>query len=183
MEEKEVVQEATEVNIEAPATEDDEVVISPRGCDGQCSSCDKHTEETEAAEQQFSVSKSTVEKLNALMAKADKGAKLSRKDMLFAIRVLRGVCQIHEQMLHGILNDLVTLAKELGTTDHGVFDLSTTFAAVHMLLKRKGLITDEEVVECWKEVMAQAKKELQEAKEEQEAELEKEQNRIIVPGK
>src|SRR5574343_56109 len=184
MSDTDLIEKAEEVITEACATEEPLPVTEEEPtCNGQCHSCHQHEEEESSEPKNYPVNKTVIDKMNSLMAKADKGAKLCRKDMMFVIRTLHGVCQLHEHMLHGILNDLVTLAREIGTTDHGVFDLSTTFAAVHMLLRNKGVITDEEVASCWKEVMAQAKKELEEAKAEQEAQEKQEASRIIVPGK
>jgi hypothetical protein len=101
-------------------------------------------------------------KADAILAKADQGKKLDRRDMLFAIRELRNLCSAHEGLTQAIIDDLVQVVRRIEMMNVSIIQQNVGMTAHKQLLEAKGVFTEEELKEVWdgivKAILAQQKK-------------------------
>jgi hypothetical protein len=170
-------------------------------CDTKCSEencCEQDTNEFEA--ETFDKTRAsrmeTLKKAEKIIEKAHQGAKLDRKDMIFALKEMYKLSAQHEGVLQALMNDILQVVRIAGTSDKNIAMLSISLSALFKILVEKKIVSQEEIMAAWttcqQEVIRQEqeltkkqqeKVKLSEVTPEQPATTEREPNQETVENK
>jgi hypothetical protein len=103
--------------------------------------------------------KTRVDRLNLMgrvdefLAKAEKGKRFDRKDMLLVIKELASLCAHHEGLIQAVISDMVSVVKRIEIMNINTIQFNVGLTATKMLLEEKGVFTEAELEVMWKKIV------------------------------
>ena len=113
-------------------------------------------------------------KVDQFLAKAEKGKRFDRKEMLSVIKELAALCAQHEGVIEAMIADMVQIVKRLEVMNVNTVQFNVGLTATKTLLEEKGIFTEEELKATWEKVV-------REIIESKQAEKKESERRIITP--
>ncbi len=115
-------------------------------------------------------------KADSILAKAEAGKKIDRRDMLFVLRELRNLCSSHEGLFQAMIEDMVQIVRRVEMMNVSIIQHNVALTAQKQLCEVKGVYTEEELKEAWNEIVKAVLAQQKEQAGEQE-----EPSRIVKP--